>query len=697
MAWSIRGVDFMAVDDYCRIFREKYNSIPDILVSDIEKLLGKAGRTREEKKACTDIVLETLEKSSHVTRARSVAFMAAFCRYLARLVEGYGVSPFYSGVMPGKGRGVHQVLALASNILFERFYLKSAGVSIDKEIEKSVDEAMRTVFGEVGEAGRQTPIRMYEVIAEEKAEELKRVSSMAQSMLRNLVNILQGDVKNRMGLSLERLEPLAETQLVDYSLKVIGTPDLVLEDPEKRRAIVVEWKTYEESVAPWEMAQAYVYALIELRRLGYGENLGISRVNLRELVDAFAAKDPATVPVVPLVIRPYKSMKTGYYTTHPALASDERKADPCAVFHLLTLSALHLSMLHSYVRGESDECKVDAKSLGLAGYIGGDKKVAVYRVTPPTLRNKLVRARAKFPKPFAGTPGETSRYPCKVCARIFYDASIACPKYFAKSDETPLEKIVHSIRMRILKQHENDMGIYKHLYETTPYSLEKREMTNQRNYIEVEGTRYYYNFFDEMIVGDWGLELIKYNPSTLVTTENLDMFGPDATVYTASTIRTHKAITIYLVERPGEFMRPITLNPAVFARAEDIDIDIKGNKLRVALSPPSETHRFSLKLFSYYLRRLGCRDTSDGVYCEEKLLKDKGLRILAVETLVDLTHYDLRVLDLVYRNLIFSEEDPGEDVKNLLADVDSYRGKFMDSIFGGFHESFPTERGRNRR
>jgi hypothetical protein len=369
-------------------------------------------------------------------------------------------------------------------------------------------------------------------------------------------------------------------------------------------------------------------------------------------------------------------------------------------------------MLLSYVKwDEREPCNIDPKSLGLERYIKAEK-IAAYRVTPPTLTNRELRNLARFPKIYAGNPRRREKYPCNVCTKIFTDAADACPAYFARGSEfTPLDRAVYGMRQSILEEHENDMMVYKLLYESLLYTLERNEL-RRSNYINVEGARFYYNFFDEMkvnlstrrdhegnarkIVEVNSIELVKHDPSQLLSEEVLSKryrgLGSDARTFWISTVRQLKSIALYLVEETKNYLRPITLNLGIFARVENVEF--VNNAVRVHVGIPSEALRFAMQLFSYNLRRLGCiADLESGsIECTRDVLKRRGIKVLAVETNVDLTYYDLRVLDLVYRNLLLSEKLDKEE-RDLMKEIE----KYTDKIFEGLYESFLDVKSKKQR
>jgi len=704
----------MTTNSYCEELLSKYSSIIDMLITDIKELLKEASVNHQDAEICVNSIIEMLQNTGHVSRARSVAYMAAFCRYLARLVEAYGVSTAYSGIIPGKGTISHKLLAIASYIVFDYFPLKNAGTSLDAIVSRAINEA----YDYLQDAGVHSSIlpnsslirandamseiheKLIEKARNEYEQRIREAMKISHTLLLQLLRNIKS-ITNYLGLRIESLNPITEMQFVDYSFHIIGTPDLILEDEDIRRAIVVEWKTYASTPTDWEMAQAYVYALLEARRLGYGGARIDSITELREFIEAFGSTNARKLAVYPIVVRPSKR-GPGIYTTHSALAIGAKKvADPCAVLHILSVASLHLTALLTNPTSEAREfCKVSSKSLNLK--VSSDT-VAVFRVTPPTLRNNYVRELAGFPKIYAGNPGEQKNWPCNYCKLVFQSVPPACRKYFVKSEFTPIEQKMFTLRNIILEEHENDMLIYKALYDIPLLMLKRAEerkalikydksyskLVGSRvvNAIEVAGSKYRFTFFDKIVVRDkpyYGdtIELFKYNMNNLLSTVYDEKLNES--ISRLSVIRLGKPVAIYIVSRKLNYVRPITLNIGLFARVEDIEPDYNKGVLRIALGLPSPALRFSVMQLWHILRKLGCKVEEESltrkVICSREFMNSKGLDILAVEVSVDLTYMDLRILDLLYRNLIDTEDDSAsEDID----DVERYADKLFDELYKG--------------
>jgi hypothetical protein len=214
---------------------------------------------------CRNRLEKGLRASSHLVKAVSVARAVGRCPFEARLIEIMGASDLAAStsVFPGKGQSVHQVLSVAVPRLFADFI---AVREFDRALN-AVDEYVNNAYDELREA-RVPPL-------EEEARTTRgdAVIRSAVKMARVFVQFMrQLDAKQILDVSEARVR--AELQLFDYKMHVRGVPDLVVEEPAKRRAVVVEWKTSlgvegGATPSPDEIAQGYVYSIMVAHRLGF--------------------------------------------------------------------------------------------------------------------------------------------------------------------------------------------------------------------------------------------------------------------------------------------------------------------------------------------------------------------------------------------------------------------------------------------
>ncbi len=217
---------------------------------------------------------------------------AGFCIYTARLMTAIGARKVISENIPGKGSDVHKVLSIAS-----LDYLKSwkMGQGINKNELENIVERSINELGDLIQARNDTEIR--------------EIKGKAFNMLKNLVGILP-EALRRLGIDYKLYDDLrfyTELELVDYRLHIWGgVPDLLIEHPGgEGKAIVVEWKSDEEAPRETEKYQAYIYAMLEAIRLGYGKTFS-------DIINAVVPDNIGDTKVLPIIIRPNYA-----YSDHP--------------------------------------------------------------------------------------------------------------------------------------------------------------------------------------------------------------------------------------------------------------------------------------------------------------------------------------------------------------------------------------------
>jgi len=386
---------------------------------------------------CRNVLKEGLQASSHLVKAVSVARAVGRCPFEARLIEIMGASDLAAStsVFPGKGQSVHQVLAVAVPRLFVDFITVR---EFDKAFE-AVDDYVNIAYDELREA-RVPPL-------EEEARTTRgdAVVSSAVKMAKVFVQFMR-ELDTRQILDLSAARVRAELELFDYKMHVRGIPDLVVEEPARRRAVVVEWKTSlgvegGARPSPDEIAQSYVYSVMIAHRLG--------------LIDG--AKAVEECAVFPVVIRdkgninPYSISRC--FTTAKSTRLSEEK-----ILKEIKLAATHLilSML--------DLKKVDGswdreKEIALCG--SGGK--VVFRYVPDALMNKG----------YTLNPRVNTKYPCDSCR-----LREACKFYlFSKQSPDEVHRLAWRTRYRVYGVRENALLPF--------YSIAK--MSWVRGFMRLEG------------------------------------------------------------------------------------------------------------------------------------------------------------------------------------------------------------------
>jgi len=386
---------------------------------------------------CRNRLKEGLRASSHLVKAVSVARAVGRCPFEARLIEIMGASDLAAStsVFPGKGQSVHQVLAVAVPRLFIDFI-------ITREFDKAlgaVESYVSNAYNELREA-RVPPL-------EEEARTTRgdAVIRSAVEMARVFVQFMrQLDAMQILDVSGARVR--AELQLFDYKMHVRGVPDLVVEEPAKRRAVVVEWKTSlgvegGATPSPDEIAQGYVYSIMVAHRLGFKDG----------------AKAVEECAVFPVVIRD-KGRKNPYSISRCFKTANSTRLSEEKILKEIKLAATHLilSMLNLKKVDSSWDREKEKALCGSGGKV-------VFRYVPEALRNKG----------YTLNPHLNTNYPCGSCR-----LREACKFYlFSKQNPDEVHQLAWRTRYRVYGVRENALLPF--------YSIAK--MSWVRGFIRLEG------------------------------------------------------------------------------------------------------------------------------------------------------------------------------------------------------------------
>ena len=386
---------------------------------------------------CRNRLKEGLRASSHLVKAVSVARAVGRCPFEARLIEIMGASDLAAStsVFPGKGQSVHQVLAVAVPRLFIDFI---AVCEFDKALG-AVENYVNAAYNELREA-RVPPL-------EEEARTTRgdAVIRSAVEMARVFVQFMrQLDAMQILDVSGARVR--AELQLFDYKMHVRGVPDLVVEEPAKRRAVVVEWKTSlgvegGATPSPDEIAQGYVYSIMVAHRLGFKDG----------------AKAVEECAVFPVVIRD-KGRKNPYSISRCFTTANSTRLSEEKILKEIKLAATHLilSMLNLKKVDSSWDREKEKALCGRGGKV-------VFRYVPEALRNKG----------YTLNPHLNTNYPCGSCR-----LREACKFYlFSKQNPDEVHQLAWRTRYRVYGVRENALLPF--------YSIAK--MSWVRGFIRLEG------------------------------------------------------------------------------------------------------------------------------------------------------------------------------------------------------------------
>jgi len=364
---------------------------------------------------CRNRVEQVLRLTSHLVKVVSVARAVGRCPFEARLVEVMGASDFVvsTSVFPGKGEGVHQVLALAVPRLFRDYLtqLDFAGAL------GAVDSYVNDVFEEL-KKGQVPPV--YEVSSTTQGKVIKNT---AKSMATKFVEFVK-DLNERGILDPTSARVRAELELFDYKIHVRGIADLVLEDVRAGKAVVVEWKTSMDEVpGPEEVVQGYVYAVAVAHRLGYDN--GINAV--------------LDCKVFPVIIT--NSGRINPYSVSKCYRTAEKEVDEAKLLHEIQLAATHLVLSLVDFRKKVDKSWNMDKELGLCGVVIDGKRKSVIRRVPKVL----------LERGYPLNPYTNKEFPCGSCS-----LNEACKFYlFSKRKPEEVDRLAWRARYRVFGQREN--------------------------------------------------------------------------------------------------------------------------------------------------------------------------------------------------------------------------------------------------
>ena len=385
--------------------------------------------TRENKTYCCNLARSALSATGHIPVAYNVARGAGFCAYFARLVEAIGVREAVSTRISGKGRDVHKVLGLASLHIFRDKILPPQSIRLDESINYAA-----------------TILRRVNSSTHLDNESLNIARVMLQNLITNIPRFLQIlDANN------EPFIPIVEQQLADYEVHIRGVPDLILENREQRKAIVVEWKTSRETPAHWEEAQVLAYSLLAARRLGFETKEAIEailgRLNSSEIFE--------DVHVLPVIIRP-TTTERAIIKPHPALsgltgiALREYIQEFRRLLYNVVVEAEHLTLLNTNISSltsveESNQARRRCVAVTQDGH-----EVFSLRYTPRQLPR--------------GRPEEQQTFPCTVCPESIREAcSFYFGRGFGKLDE--FDKAMWALRFKAYEKLESILLTYKAIHE----------------------------------------------------------------------------------------------------------------------------------------------------------------------------------------------------------------------------------------
>ena len=618
---------------------------------------------------CRGFVEEALKYTCHVARVRSVAYGAGFCAYYARMTEKMGVFEVVSESIPGKGRDLHILLAFTSQDLFSKHTLDNILRGLSRQASNSI------IMDSINNA--------VESLGWDGDEELR---NRAFTMMRKLISALSR-AREIMGLS-SRLFPIVEQEFIDFDDHMYGAPDLILEDPDSGKAVVVEWKTYGVEEGGWsnvDIAQVVAYAIMEARRLGLkglkdvfkaisGVDMDIvlevaryadrrltseqTRVLESDLVKRALSRDSIRreLKVLPLIVSKSKSFPPHpyMYASFDINATLNRFARLLRVFRGVVVAAEHLTLQLTNVEGLLAEVRgLDLKDVGgqLDRYCRSTMGLA-FNYTPCGILR-------------CGVPRDQRRWPCVTrngkpfCQ--FSGRDNACMFYFGLRDRKDFETIMWRLRYVVFERRERSLMNYKAidiLFRTADLRqslLQDSQRTCKGFVVDLAGVSARMELHDSAVFyvkisrGGKMLGKLRFD---IVDIGNVDVGNEESALVVRRKLRevevrkgvvgtVKRSVVASILESR---VRTPLLSINTFLMVGDCDIE--GDEVVYYLYSPSPVLYHNLSLFKRYIEIM--RNI------------DPQAKLLLFEAPVNLTIMELRAIDTLHRYIATeSEKDKG--------------------------------------
>ena len=472
-------------------------------------------------KSCGEAARQVLEKTSHLIKARSVAWGAASCIFLARLIVGMGARGFFHSIIPGKGSLVHQILALAFPRLFidHKYSLVEGGLE-DIDYDDYVMQALNDLD------------RLH-ILSAKPIDQTARDAAIRDSkvMLREGVIVLR-DLMPKLGMRPDTTKVYTEMQMMSYKLHTWGVLDALVEDAGVRRAIIIEWKTGERGETPPirnpDLAQVVLYALMEAERLDY-DDLEAPILEGR---------------IVPVIVRPRGRIPR--YSVSPAYPTSERTLDLKELMRKIILAAEHLVLMITRAEKFIDR--------------------NLERLCQVELRGRRYSALRKIPDelPWGNPTKDPPRWPCSAC--FIKDE---CEYYvFSRSEPDFIDKLAWRSRYAIYSYRENALKPYKEVHDIVcrgGFSVSKladlRTLAESGNRVDV---------FNRAEASEEGIRLFRWVRPVEEREERL------------LTVRQGKPVAVFFNER---HVRSPLLRLTYVGRVEEVELTEGGEVMVLITSP----------------------------------------------------------------------------------------------------------------
>lgn len=548
-------------------------------------LIERFFRDQTGRDACGKYGLALLDSTSHLVRARSVATAAVQCIYMARLAEVMGVRGFQYSVIPGKGQVVHLVLSMAFPKLMAEYVSKGELEDSDyrREVEYAVD--WLKVNGVLDLTREEFPRE--DVVIEQSQE-------LAIGGVYFVERAFSSMLGNKFREALSNAVVLTEHNMLSYKLHVWGVADAIIEDPESGRAVIIEWKTYSSSesrtpsISEVDIAQAYVYALLESERLGHTHLKSRFEDYVRSVLGE--PEKGRKAKIIPGVVRPSPTGRASrVYVRHPLHCEGPTSKNRCDYYELrkllakIVLSAEHLALALTDIRrlenwrSVEDLCKV--KRL--------ERERTVFRLTPEI---EFEESQIWLPR---GNPlREKLRWPCSACHDNVLEACI----YYMRSgikdptfdDFKKARNEAWRARFAVYEHRENALMPYKQLLKMAldfgvDFSWIKGSL---RRRVLPDGSRV--DFFEEAYIEDDEVVLIR--PPMKWEKENSHLF----------TLREGKPAAIYFNEEHVTYpFHRLSFHGSV----SSVEYDSETDNVTVRVAPANKISRIYPKILEFHYDR----------------------------------------------------------------------------------------------
>jgi len=486
-------------------------------------------------------------------------------------------------------------------------------------------------------------------IVDECASELDNLrnpdldKNLAKTLLTNLLGELPQMV-DIVGLDMDNVLPVVEQQFIDYAIHMRGTPDLILEDSRKQKAIVIDWKTGKDTPTWHESSQVIAYALMEGRRLGFEKAEAIKAILGEPVRDTKGMVTTISgIRILPVIIRP--TTKRSMLKPHPILSATSQDFDIKYnefkdLLNDTCIEAEHLSLLltdqHALTGVKEEETQIPMMIQGQ------EHRVNILRYTPRQLRR--------------GVPSVQQRFPCRLpTGQEFCNLIEPCRYYFGKfGEQGDYEKAMWTLRFKVFKRNEKDLLLYRAIFDVFEFFDKDEIIAKLQSGQGIRARIGHAPTFDPKL--KMRLAAIRDDYEAEFRMDLLDTLEVDKS-WRAGLIGKRQYRDFEKESRKFRVVnegKPVLLTSldsgapllsvGVFARVDEISPE--ENQLTYSFKAPSKILNYQTMIFHEYL----------------KLNPGFGNNVLMVEANVDLTQMELGAIDALQRSLRQTKDDGSTEI-----------------------------------